>query len=217
MKRKQYGTIGAIIAGGNSSRMNSNGVIGDKFLLRLGECSIIEMVARRMAAQLDVLFINANGDPKRLKSLDLPVLADLDTAHKGPLAGLLTALSYASDYRFLLTAPADCPFLPLDLHSKLLERQNETGADIVLARSNERIHPISGLWSTALKANLSQWLMSSTRASVLSFAEQIGFETVNFPLVSLSEPSTTYDPFFNINFPDDLAMARQINEALQWN
>lgn len=196
--------------------MNSNGVIGDKFLLRLGNDSIIEIVARRMAAQVEDLFINANGDPRRLKSLDLPVLADLDTAHEGPLAGLLTALSHASEYRFLLTAPADCPFLPLDLHSKLLERQNETGADIVLARSNERIHPISGLWNTALKANLSQWLESSARASVLSFAEQIGFETVDFPLVSLSGP-TTYDPLFNINLPDDLAMARRIHEALKWS
>lgn len=197
--------------------MNSNGLIGDKFLLRLGGCSIIEVVARRMATQVETLFINANGDPKRFRPLDLPVLADLDTEHNGPLAGLLTALSYASEYRFLLTAPADCPFLPLDLYSKLLERQNETGADIVLACSNKRIHPISGLWSPELKTNLSQWLLNSTRASVLSFAEQVGFETVEFPLVSLSGPPTTYDPFFNINLPDDLAMARRINEALQWN
>jgi molybdopterin-guanine dinucleotide biosynthesis protein A len=61
---------------------------------------------------------------------------------------------------------------------------------------------------------LNDWLAQAEKASVFAFARHIGFEEVEFPLVQLAN-GETFDPFFNINTPDDLAEAKRLNEALR--
>ncbi|TCQ82855.1 molybdenum cofactor guanylyltransferase [Ochrobactrum sp. BH3] len=211
------GTIriaGAIIAGGQSSRMQAGGIAGDKFLQKLGSQTIIERVAERLSAQVDHVFLNANGDPSRLPKLNIPVIGDKPSLHGGPLLGLKTALEYSREFSFLLSVAADSPFFPRDLISQLYERQKKTAARIVLASSNGRVHPIFGLWRTDLLQPLDEWLAHTDKASVLAFAHHIGFEEVEFPLIQLAK-SERYDPFFNINRPDDLIEATRLNEALK--
>jgi len=207
---------GAIIAGGLSSRMQEGGVAGDKFLQPLGSTgTIISHVARRIKPQVDTLVINANSDDPRLTDLGVSVIKDLPTKHGGPLVGILTALTQAQGASLLLTTAADTPFLPHDLTGRLLSRRNETGARVVLASSRNRVHPIFGLWETGLADELAAWLASTSRASVFAFAEQIGFETVDFQLAFVGDSTETYDPFFNINRPDDLVAARILAEAME--
>lgn len=205
---------GAIIAGGESSRMQAGGVAGDKFLQKLGSQTIISCVAERLSPQVDHLFLNANGDPSRLSKLNIPVVGDSPSSHGGPLVGLKTALEYSREFSFLLSVAADSPFFPRDLISRLYERQKKTAARIVLASSNGRVHPIFGLWGTDLLRPLDEWLTHAEKASVLAFARHIGFEEVDFPLMQLAQ-SETFDPFFNINRPEDLIEAIRLNEALK--
>lgn len=202
---------GAIIAGGLSSRMREGGIDGDKFLQVLGAGSVIGEVAARLKPQVSALFINANGDASRLFSLGLPVVADISASHGGPLPGILTALIHAKNSTWLLTAAADTPFLPADLGQRLFERQRATGKDIVLASSAGHIHPIFGLWRTQLADRLKPWLSTAEKASVLAFARDVEFETVDFPLVATKDGAENYDPFFNINRPDDLVEARRLH------
>lgn len=208
---------GAIIAGGLSSRMQQGGVAGDKFLQPLGSTgTIISHVVRRIKPQVEALVINANSDDPRLTDLGVPVIKDLPVEHGGPLIGILTALTQqAQESSLLLTTAADTPFLPRDLADRLLARRNQTGARIVLASSLTRVHPIFGLWETGLADELTVWLTNTSRASVFAFAEHIGFETVDFPLVFVGDRPETYDPFFNINRPDDLVAARKLVEAME--
>lgn len=215
MTEKTCRIAGAIIAGGQSSRMQAGGVAGDKFLQRLGTRTILEHVAKRLLPQVDQLLLNANGDHGRLPKLGIPVVTDSVSTHGGPLSGLKTALEYVTDFPLLLSVAADCPFLPLDLVSRLYERQTKTGASIVLACSNGRVHPIFGLWKTELLQPLTDWLARCDKASVFAFAREVGFEEVEFPLVALTPNGKTYDPFFNINRPEDLDEARRLNEAIQ--
>ncbi|MND77819.1 molybdopterin-guanine dinucleotide biosynthesis protein MobA [compost metagenome] len=84
----------------------------------------------------------------------------------------------------------------------------------MLASSNGRVHPIFGLWRTDLLQPLDEWLAHTDKASVLAFAHHIGFEEVEFPLIQLAK-NERYDPFFNINRPDDLIEATRLNEALK--
>jgi molybdopterin-guanine dinucleotide biosynthesis protein A len=205
---------GVIIAGGLSSRMQEGGIAGDKFLLSLDSQTIIEHVASRLSPQVSNPFVNANGDPNRLAKLNTPIVSDLPSAHGGPLVGLRTAFEYASGFPFLLSVAADSPFLPLDLATQLCERQKKTGASIVLASSGGRVHPIFGLWKTDLAQPLNDWLVQAEKPSVFAFARHIGFEEVEFPLVQLAN-GETFDPFLNINTPDDLAEAKRLNEALR--
>ncbi|MFK0684821.1 molybdenum cofactor guanylyltransferase MobA [Ochrobactrum sp. BD67] len=206
---------GAIIAGGLSSRMQEGGVAGDKFLQPLGTGSVITHVIRRIEPQVQTLVVNANSNDSRLTDLGIPVIKDISAQHGGPLIGILTALLQAQAFPLLLTTAADTPFLPPDLADRLLSRRSETGARVVLASSLERIHPIFGLWETGLADELSAWLASTNRASVLAFAEHIGFEAVEFPLALAGDSSETYDPFFNINRPDDLVAARRLAEGME--
>ncbi|MFK4819239.1 molybdenum cofactor guanylyltransferase MobA [Ochrobactrum quorumnocens] len=205
---------GAIIAGGQSSRMQAGGVAGDKFLQKLGSTMIVEHVAERLSPQVDHVFLNANGDPERLPELNIPVIRDKPSSHGGPLVGLKTALEYAHDYPFVVSVAADGPFFPRDLASRLHEQQKNTVARIVLASSNGRVHPIFGLWKTDVLQPLDEWLAHTDKASVLAFAHHIGFEVVEFSLMQLAD-SETCDPFFNINKPDDLIEATRLNEAMK--
>ncbi|PQA71901.1 molybdenum cofactor guanylyltransferase [Brucella oryzae] len=207
---------GAIIAGGLSSRMQEGGVSGDKFLQPLGSTgTIISHVVRRIKPQVDTLIINANSDDSRLNDLGVPVIKDLPAKHGGPLVGILTALTQARGASLLLTTAADTPFLPHDLADHLLSRRNETGARVVLACSLSRIHPIFGLWETGLADELAAWLANTSRASVFAFGGHIGFETVDFPLAFIGNSPETYDPFFNINRPDDLVAAQKLAEVME--
>lgn len=201
---------GAIIAGGQSSRMQAGGVPGDKFLQPLGTSPVIRHVAQRLKPQLGQLIINANGNPLRFAALDLQVISDLPNKHGGPLPGILTALTKAANFTWLVTAAADTPFLPHDLVAQLVKRQLQTGADIILASSANRVHPLFGLWRTGLVDSLENWLSTTDKASVLAFASHIGFERVDFPLTATKDGSEHYDPFFNINRPDDLVTARRL-------
>nr|WP_312968461.1 molybdenum cofactor guanylyltransferase [Brucella intermedia] len=207
---------GAIIAGGLSSRMQEGGVAGDKFLQPLtGDRSIIAHVITRIRPQVETLVVNANTDDPRLANLGVPIIKDLPSKHGGPLVGILSALIHARGSSLLLTTAADTPFLPHDLAGRLLSRRNESGARIVLTSSLDRMHPIFGLWETEMAGELSAWLSETNRASVLAFAEHIGFETVDFPLAFAGDSPETYDPFFNINRPDDLVAARKLAESME--
>lgn len=206
----QNNVAGAIIAGGQSSRMQAGGVPGDKFLQPLGTSSVIRHVAQRLKPQLGQLIINANGNPLRLAALNLEVISDHPNKHGGPLPGILTALTKAANFPWLITAAADTPFLPHDLVAQLVERQLQTGADVVLASSANRLHPLFGLWRTSLVDRLENWLAATDKASVLAFTSHIGFEGVDFPLATTKDGSEDYDPFFNINRPDDLVTARRL-------
>ena len=206
---------GAIIAGGQSSRMRADGITGDKFLQLLGSKSILEQVAARLSPQVDHLFINTNTDKNDLSDLSLPIIADVQSHYGGPLIGLKTAFEYAHGFSFVLSVTGDCPFIPSDLMARLYERRQETDARIVMASSKGRVHPIFGLWKPDLLQPLNAWLEHTEKASVLAFARTIGFETVDFPLQPLPKTTETYDPFFNINTAEDLHNARKLYEALQ--
>ncbi|PWL17959.1 molybdenum cofactor guanylyltransferase [Falsochrobactrum shanghaiense] len=206
---------GAIIAGGLSSRMQAGGISGDKFFQEIDSRAIIEHVTSRLSPQVDMLFINANCDPLLLEPLGCPVIPDTKNRHGGPLVGLLAALRFAQTSPFMLSATADCPFLPQNLVERLSERQEKTGAAIVLASSQGHVHPVFGLWHTSLAEPLEAWLADAPKASVRAFATHTGYEIVEFPLIPLAGQNETLDPFFNINRPDDLAEARRLHEALK--
>lgn len=208
-------TVGAIIAGGQSSRMNTGGIRGDKFLQRLNHMTIIEHVFERLSPQVDHMVLNANGDPARFGNLNAAVISDVKSSHGGPLVGILTALKFVQNANWLLTAAGDSPFVPLDFAAQLRVRQQQTGARVVLASSGEHMHPVFGLWNTDLTDDLEAWLATTQKASVLSFANSVGFSAVDFPMAAIPNKTETHDPFFNINYPENLDEARRLNEALQ--
>ena len=109
---------------------------------------------RAPAPQCDGLILNANGDPARFAAFGLPVIADGVADFPGPLAGILAALDWAAanrpDVKLVLSAAADCPFLPRDLVSRLHGALEAENAELAVAASDGQSHPVIGLWSVAL-------------------------------------------------------------------
>ena len=194
---------GVVLAGGLARRLGG----GDKALREIGGRTILARVIARLEPQCECLAINANGDPRRFTSFGLPIIADGVEDHPGPLAGILAALDWAAANRpnaaFILTAPGDCPFLPRDLVARLSQAMIAESADLAVAASRGRPHPVIGLWRVALRDAL-------RRALVVEGLRKVGQWTARARLATVAWPAERLDPFFNANTADDLAEAERL-------
>jgi molybdopterin-guanine dinucleotide biosynthesis protein A len=178
---------------------------GDKPLVDIAGRPILQHVIDRLTPQCASLAINANGDPARFSAFGLPVVADSVEDFAGPLAGVLAGMDFAAESGAsdMLSAPGDTPFLPADLLSRLEAARTRAGARIAVAASNGRIHHAVALWPVALRDELRRALVEQGERRVSAFIGRFASVVVDWP----SEP---YDPFFNVNRPEDLACAAAI-------
>ncbi|WP_394154651.1 molybdenum cofactor guanylyltransferase MobA [Loktanella salsilacus] len=186
--------FGLILMGGQATRMGG----GDKGLLPLGDSTILSHVLDRLTPQVDRTALNANGDPARLKHLNLPILPDSIPDYPGPLAGTLAGLDWAAALgaTHIVTAAADTPFLPCDLVPQLLLAGGDAG--FALAASPSGRQPTFGLWPVTLRAPLRAALHDGLR-KIVQFTRAHGAGTAEFP---------DDTAFFNVNTPEDLLTAK---------
>jgi molybdopterin-guanine dinucleotide biosynthesis protein A len=187
--------MGAIVAGGQSLRMGR-----EKAVAEVAGESLLQRTIAAVTPQVELLVLNANGDPARFAATGLAVLPDVRVAVRTPLAGIHAGLARAQRLGFerLLTVPSDCPFLPADL----VQRLALAGGEAAIAASGGQSHFLTGLWSTALLAPLETGLDQGL-FRVQDWALHAGAEAVHWPV-------HPFDPFFNVNSPEDLAEANDI-------
>src|SRR5207253_9639909 len=194
---------GVLLAGGLARRMGG----GDKPMRTIAGRTILQRVIDRLKPQCDGLILNANGDPARFAAFGLPVIADTVADFPGPLAGILAALGWAAVHRpgisWVLSAAADCPFLPRDLVARLHQARAEEDAQLAVAASDSQSHPVIGLWSVALREEL-------RHALVVEDVRKIDRWTARYPLATVTWPTTPVDPFFNANTVQDIAEAERL-------
>lgn len=198
-----FGVSGVVLAGGLARRIGG----GDKPLCKIGGHTILSRVIARLEPQCERLFLSANGDPMRFASFGLPVIADGVKQHPGPLAGILAGLDWAAAHRpntqWILSVPGDCPFLPRDLVVRLRQAVSAEDAELAVAASQGRSHPVIGLWKVALRDALREALVVEGLRKVQVWTERYRVATVAWP----DEP---LDPFFNVNTVEDLAEAERL-------
>jgi molybdopterin-guanine dinucleotide biosynthesis protein A len=189
---------GVVLAGGLARRMGG----GDKGLRMLAGRPMLDWVVERARPQVGSLAINANGPAERFAGYGLPVLADAVQGHVGPLAGVLTGMEWAAreGSAWIATFATDAPFLPRDLVARMLAAAGE--ADIVIAASGGRTHPVFGLWRLVLADDLRAALREGTR--------KIESWTARHRVALVTYPTEPVDPFFNANAPEDLAEAERV-------
>jgi molybdopterin-guanine dinucleotide biosynthesis protein A len=192
-----------LLAGGLARRMGG----GDKPMRQIGGRTILARVIDRLAPQCDGLILNANGDPSRFAAFGLPVISDGVADFPGPLAGILAALDWAAsvrpDVEFVLSAAADCPFLPRDLVARLHAARTAENAELAVAASDGQSHPVIGLWNVALREQL-------RHALVVEDVRKIDRWTARYKLATVEWPVDQLDPFFNANTMDDIAAAERL-------
>jgi molybdenum cofactor guanylyltransferase len=196
---------GVLLAGGLARRMGG----GDKPMRTIHGRTILERVIARLAPQCDGLILNANGDPARFAAFGLPVIADTVADFPGPLAGILAALDWTAanwpGVGWIVSAAADCPFLPRDLVARLQQARIAENAELAVAASGGQSHPVIGLWSVSLREKL-------RHALVVEDIRKIDRWTARFKLATVTWPTEPIDPFFNANTMDDIAEAERLAE-----
>lgn len=190
-----------ILAGGQARRMGG----GDKGLRAVAGQSLLGRVIDRLAPQAAPLAINANGDPARFAGFGLPVLADSVAGFPGPLAGVLAGLDWAAGLGAgaIVTAAADTPFFPTDLVARLATAAGPSGLALAAVDEGGRVRPqpTFGLWPVALRDDLRAALAGGLRKVVL-WTGAHGAGLAVWPAAGA--------PFFNVNTPEDLALAERM-------
>jgi len=194
--------LGIILAGGLATRMGG----GDKGLLQLGGQTLLTRVTERLDPQVSGIALNANGDPARFADFGLPVVPDSIDGYAGPLAGVLAGLDYAAGQGadYIVTAAADTPFFPQDLVEvlQLAAKMDDTNIALAATPDPERgtlRQPTFGLWPVALRDDLRAALNDGVR-KVVQWTSRHNAADAMFP-------NWDFDPFFNINRPEDLQKA----------
>ncbi|MGH1578086.1 molybdenum cofactor guanylyltransferase MobA [Planktotalea sp.] len=197
--------LGVILAGGQARRMGG----GDKGQLMLGGQSLLARVIARLEPQVAGIALNANGDGARFASFGLPVIADSIDGFVGPLAGVLAGLDWAAEQgaESIVTAAADTPFFPCDLVPVLMQEADGIRHPLVLAatpdpKRRRNRHPTFGLWPVALRDDLRAALTGGVR-KVVQWSDGHGGRDALFS-------NAPFDPFFNVNTPEDLARAEEL-------
>jgi len=184
---------GLILAGGRGTRMGHV----DKGLQPFGGSTMAAHVLARLAPQVASTAINANQNLDTYAAFGVPVWPDDTPGFAGPLAGLEAGMRRAGT-TYLLTAPCDSPFLPLDLAARLLDGLTAAGADLAVAVTEEdgrrQVHPVFCLVKASLEPVLSAYLASGGRR-MDGWYSQIKVAEVLFE---------DADAFRNINTLDEL-------------
>jgi len=193
---------------------------GDKGLLQVGGQPLLSRVIERLQPQTSDIVLNANGDPTRFEAYGLPVRADPIEGFPGPLAGVLAGLDWAAEQgaEAVVSVAADTPFFPQDLVARLLKAAEGRPYPLAMAvtprrgdalksggKSGVNRHPTFGLWPTALRDDLRAALQDGLRKVVL-WTDRHGAGEALFQ----DDP---FDPFFNVNTPDDIAEAERLLSA----
>ena len=191
---------GVILAGGLSRRMGG----GDKGLLTLGGETLLARVIARIEPQVAEVALNANGDTARFDGYKLPIIADSVAEYPGPLAGVLAGMDWAAEqgHSHIVTAAADTPFFPCDLVPRLMLAGEDAPIALAATPDPDRgvlRHPTFGFWPVSLREDLRASLKDGLR-KVVAWTDKHGAATATFS-------ARPFDPFFNVNTPEDMARA----------
>lgn len=198
--------VGLILAGGQSTRMGG----GDKCLKKIDDTStLLDVVISRLKRQTSDVVLNANGNPERFSAYNLPIIEDSIAGYAGPLAGILAGLKWAKTVgaSHVVSVAADTPFFPHNLVEKL--SKEATGLGLAIAASPDADgkiwrQPTFGIWPVALKDDLEHALSEQGVRKIVAWTDQHSAGQALF------EAQDGLDPFFNVNTPEDLQLARSV-------
>ena len=209
--------VGVVLAGGEGRRMGPGAL---KPLRLLAGRPMVAHVVDRLRPQVMDLVVVANDPAPEFRGLDVPVIADPPDVQEmarregrrlGPLAGILAGMEWALDHHphcgWILTAPADVPFLPLDLTVRLCGLMHVPEPDVLMVRHGKRREHTLAVWSVKLAADLRRAILEEGMRRVETFAQRYAFEELVWP--------GNAAPFLNVNTPAELSEAMRRLERVR--
>ena len=196
--------VGIILAGGLARRMGG----GDKCLLPLAGKTLLQRTIDRAQPQVTQLLLNANGNSLRFARTRLPVVADVFANNLGPLAGIHAGFTWMQtktpNAEWLISFASDTPFFPTNLAEELLAKAQAESTKLAVATSKLNTHPVFALWHISLKTEIETQLQTGEVPRLQDWMKAHNPAQVDFN-------ADAYDPFFNINTPQDLYAAEPMS------
>lgn len=169
---------------------------------------MLARIIERLRPQVTDLVLNANGDVSRFTAFGLPIVMDRLGGQIGPLAGVHAGIEWARanrpGSRFVITAATDTPFFPTDFVARFLASLEGAEPKLLVARSEDGMHPVFGLWPVSLAPAIETSLAGGMR-KVQAWVREHQAEEILFP--SREMGGCRIDPFFNLNRPEEFAEA----------
>ena len=208
--------VGVVLAGGEGRRMGPGAL---KPLRLLAGRPMVAHVVERLRPQVMDLVIVANDPAPEFRGLGVQVIADPPDVQEmaqregrrlGPLAGIIAGMDWARENHphsgWILTAPADVPFLPLDLTVRLCGLMHVPEPDVLMVRHGKRREHTLAIWSVKLADDLRRAILEEGMRRVETFAQRYAFEELVWP--------GNAAPFLNVNTPVELSEAmRRLERA----
>jgi molybdopterin-guanine dinucleotide biosynthesis protein A len=189
---KPIKTTGVILAGGLARRMNYQ----DKGMVCYQGSPLVSYAIAALTPLVHDIIINANRHHEQYQQFGFAVFADQTDSFDGPLAGILSAMTY-TDADVLLIVPCDAPLIQSQHLQKLLNARAGSDADIAVAFDGERIHSVFLAIRRRLQTSLENYLATGQRKVQTWLALQ-NMVSVDF--------SDTPEIFTNINTLTELSL-----------
>ena len=190
-----------ILSGGLSRRMGK-----DKSEKKIHGKTLLELVFKKANKQVGKILINSNKSKKSFNHLEFyEIIEDCIKGNLGPLVGVLSGIKWVRKNLkndWLVCFPVDSPFFPDNIVTRFLDESN--GYEVLIAKCRTQIHPVFSIWkvNSKLESGLENSLKNDER-KIDMVIKKFKTKVVNFPYIG-------YDPFFNINTPDDLKKAEKL-------
>ena len=203
--------VGVVLAGGEGRRMGPGAL---KPLRLLAGRPMVAHVVERLRPQVMDLVVIANDPAPAFRALQSSVIPDppdierrarRDGRKLGPLAGILAGMEWARTHHphagWILTAPADVPFLPLDLTVRLCGLMHVPEPDVLMVRHGRRREHTIAVWSVKLAAELRRAILEEGVRRVEDFARRHAFTELVWPDGAAA--------FLNVNTPAEFSLAER--------
>jgi molybdopterin-guanine dinucleotide biosynthesis protein A len=196
----------AILAGGRGTRLG--GV--DKSALVIDGQRLIDRQLAVLGRLADHLLIVAT-QPGRFAALGVPVVSDL-VPDSGALGGLHTAISAASSDLTLVVA-CDMPFLTEAFLQRVVEGAGPD-VDAAVPCVDGRLHPLAAAYRRTCLPPLARRL-EARRLRVVDFLSDVTVRQIGQEELTALDPDGTV--LFNVNTPDDVAVAAALADRVRRN
>jgi molybdopterin-guanine dinucleotide biosynthesis protein A len=195
----RYPCSGVILSGGLNSRMGGQ----NKAFLSVGHQRILDRLFNTFDGLFEEVLLVTN-DPLQYLSWDALIVSDLFPV-RSSLTGIHAGLFHASAPHIFVTA-CDTPFLSRPLIKRLLE-EIEPKWDVIIPVTAEGRQPLCAIYSKRCMKPIDHQLENQD-PKIIRFFPKVKVKELSDAQIRSADPDLL--SFFNINTPDDLAIAEKI-------
>lgn len=189
-----YDVSGIILSGGKNRRMEGR----NKALISVKGSTILQSTISLFRSIFrEIILVTNNPGEYESYADSCRIVTDI-IKNKGPLGGIHAGLSVTQRSSAFFVA-CDMPFLHNDVIRKQIDYFYMHAPDAVVPKIGDRLEPLHGMYSTALRQMLGLYLTGGSECSVRGFLKKI--DTAFF---ELPDTAAMRHVFSNINSPQDL-------------